>query len=123
MESGFIFRSKEHRGCCIRAASFAAGPKTWVPDACVWLETEAGSIKIWVRSFANYFQNEKLTFRNKLEADNWAFSAARVIIDRALPEFDAISLPGVPRCTGSVLSLLSRPLAVLRRIGARAGTG
>ncbi len=124
MESGFIFRTKEHRGCGIRAASYAAGPQSWIPEACVWLQTDDGSIKVWLRSFAHCFASEKVTFRNKLEADNWAFDAACAIIDRALPEFDAIFSPRVPLCTNPMRKLLGvvrRPLGVLRRIGVRAG--
>ena len=126
MESGVIFRTKEHRGCGIRAASYAAGPQTWVPEACVLLQTDDGSRKVWLRSFVHCFASEAVTFRNKLEADNWAFDAARAIIDRALPEFDPIASPRVPLCTNrmsKLVGLARRPLGVLRRfgVGARAG--
>jgi hypothetical protein len=123
MESGLIFRVKEHRGCGIRAASYAAGPQTWIPEACVSLRIDDGSRKVWLRSFVHCFASEHVTFRNKLEADNWAFDAARAIIDRALPEFDPISSSRVPLCTNrmsKLVGLARRPLGVLRRMRVRA---
>jgi hypothetical protein len=75
-----------HRGCGIHAASYPVGPQSWLPEACVWLETEAGLRKLWVRSFAHCFDAEKLTFPNKLDADSWALGAARAIIDRAMEQ-------------------------------------
>jgi hypothetical protein len=80
--------SIQHRGCGVRAASYSVGPKAWLPEACVWLETEAGSRRIWVHSFAHCFDAEKLTFPNKLDADGWALVAARTIIDRALEQLN-----------------------------------
>ncbi|MGE5217710.1 MAG: hypothetical protein ACM3SP_11975 [Chloroflexota bacterium] len=120
MESSLIFRVKEHRGCDIRAASYAAGPQRWIPEACVSLQTDDGSRRVWLRSFVHCFDSENITFRNKLEADNWAFDAARAIIDRALPEFDPISSPRVPLCTNhmsKLVGLARRPLKVLWRFG------
>lgn len=92
--------SKQHRGCGIRAASYSTGPQSWLPEACVWLETEAGLRRLWVRSFAHCFDAEKLTFLNKKDADNWAFCAAEAIIDRAL-EFSSAAGFGSRESTAS----------------------
>jgi hypothetical protein len=84
-----ILHSIEHRGCGIRAASYPLGPQSWLPEACVWLQTEQGSHRLWVHSFAHCFDAEKLTFPSKLDADSWALGAAQTIIDRALEQFSA----------------------------------
>jgi hypothetical protein len=78
--------SIKHRGCGIRAASYPVGPQSWLPEASVWLETEFGLRRIWVRSFAHCFDADKLTFPSKLDADSWALGAARTIIDRAFEQ-------------------------------------
>jgi hypothetical protein len=91
-----IHRIKEHRGCGIQAASYNVGPRTWIPEACVSLRTDEGARKLWVRSFAHCFAAENVTFANKIEADNWAFNAARTIIDKALPQFDPPTSPRAP---------------------------
>ena len=80
----------EHRGCGIKAASYEITPQSWLPEACVWLHTDAGHRKIWVHSFAHCFAAEELTFPNRLDADSWALVAARSIIDRA---FEEVNLP------------------------------
>jgi hypothetical protein len=79
-----ISHTLEHRGCGIRAASYEISPQSWLPEACVWLHTEFGNRKIWVHSFAHCFAAEELRFSNRLEADSWALSAAKAIIDRAM---------------------------------------
>lgn len=86
-----ILDSMKHRGCGIRAASYEVAPQAWLPEACVWLQTESGLRRLWMHSFAHCFDAEKLTFTNRFEADNWALGAARAIVDRALDkaEFDA----------------------------------
>jgi len=94
-EANAVFGTKEHRGCNIRVASYEANPQTWIPEACVSLNADLGSRKLWVRSFAHCFANENVTFNNRTEADHWAFSAAKVIIDKALPEISAATLPSV----------------------------
>ena len=78
-----VLDSIKHRGCGIRAASYAVG-QSWLPEACVSLETEFGLRRVWLRSFAHCFDAEKLTFPSKLDADSWALGAARTIVDRAL---------------------------------------
>jgi len=120
METGLILRAKEHRGCDIRAASYKVGPRTWIPEACVCLETDDGARKLWVHSFAHCFASENVTFANKIEADNWAFNAARAIIDKALPEFDPPTSPRV-RLRTSYLSKfvvgVRQRFLTLRKIG------
>jgi hypothetical protein len=110
--------SLRHRGCGIRAASYSVGPQSWLPEACVWLETEAGLRKLWVRSFAHCFNAEKLTFPSKLDADSWALGAARAIIDRALEQLASAIVTSTAdpapssrtkwRLTGSPLRLIER---------------
>ena len=85
--------SMQHRGCGIRAASYSVGPQSWLPEACVCLETETGLCRLWVRSFAHCFDAEKLIFPNKSDADSWALGAARAIIDRALEQLTTAISP------------------------------
>jgi hypothetical protein len=91
-DTDIISHTLEHRGCGIRAASYEIRPQSWLPEACVWLQTEAGNRKIWVHSFAHCFAAEDVTFPNRLDADSWALGAAKVIIDRAL---EMPKLPGL----------------------------
>jgi hypothetical protein len=79
----------EHRGCGIRAASYEVRPQSWLPEACVWLQTETGRRKLWVHSFAHCFASEELTFQSQFDADSWALLTARSIIDRALEHLNA----------------------------------
>jgi hypothetical protein len=79
-----VIKSMKHRDCGIRMASYEVAPQAWLPEACVWLQTESGLRRLWIHSFAHCFDAEKLTFTNKLEADTWALGAARAIVDRAL---------------------------------------
>jgi hypothetical protein len=87
-ETSFIFRMKEYRGCGIQPASYKVGPRDWVPEACFWLHTENGWRRLWINSFTHCLAAHDLTFPNKIEADACAFSLARTLIDRTLPEFD-----------------------------------
>lgn len=107
-EAELISQTLEHRGCGIRAASYEICPESWLPEACVWLQTETGQQKVWVHSFAHCFAAEDLMFSNQQEADSWALAAAKKIIDRALEDELA-----------TVLSPAQSPRALsgLRRIG------
>lgn len=107
-EANAFLAAKEHRGCNIRVASYEVGPQTWIPEACVSLNADLGSRKLWVRSFAHCFASENVTFNNRTEADHWALSAAKVIIDKALPEISAATLPTV--------ELATKPLSGVQRI-------
>lgn len=118
MEAGLLIRAKEHRGCGIRAASYSVGPHTWIPEACVSLQTDVGARRLWVRSFAHCFMSENVTFPNKIEADNWAFTAARAIIDKAVPEFDQPTSLRPPRRSRSLsrfFAVACRQLSSFRR--------
>jgi len=88
-----ILDSMKHRGCGIRAASYEIAQQAWLPEACVWLQTESGLRRLWIHSFAHCFDAEKLTFTNKFEADDWALVAARAIVDRALDKAEFASVP------------------------------
>ena len=88
-----VIDSVKHRGCGIRAASYEVAPQAWLPEACVWLQTESGLRRLWIHSFAHCFDADKLTFTNKFEADDWALVAARVIVDRALDDAEFIATP------------------------------
>lgn len=82
----------KHRGCGVRAASYEVAPNSWLPEACVWLQTECGLRRVWIHSFAHCFGADKLTFNNKLDADHWAIVAARKIVDRALEDAEENNL-------------------------------
>ncbi len=88
-----VIDSVKHRGCGIRAASYEVAPQAWLPEACVWLQTESGLRRLWIHSFAHCFDADKLTFTNKFEADDWALVAARAIVDRALDDAEFIATP------------------------------
>lgn len=112
-------QSINHRGCGIRAASYAVGPQSWLPEACVWLDTESGLRRLWVHSFAHCFNAEKLTFPNKLDADSWALGAARTIIDRAKEHLMSSVTEAQPEPLHSprgAWQLARRPLLALRRL-------
>jgi hypothetical protein len=116
-----ISNSINHRGCGVRAASYSIGPKAWLPEACVWLQTEKGSHRLWVHSFAHCFDAEKLTFSNKIEADSWALGAARTIIDRALEQLSSAVTPVKQsrKASGPLERLARRSLRTLRRFKTR----
>ncbi len=113
-----LLESINHRGCGIRAASYPVGPQSWLPEACVWLETETGLRRLWVRSFAHCFDAEKLTFPCKLDADSWALGAARTIIDRALEQLKSSVAPTATQSTKPTAGwrLVRNPLSALRRL-------
>ena len=109
-----IFRATEYKGCGIRAASYKAGPRDWVPEACFWLQTESGMRRLWVNSFAHCLATQELTLPNKIEADAWAFRLARSLIDRTLPEFEAVTEPSTltrNACLEKMMRLARRPLS------------
>jgi hypothetical protein len=122
MQSEQLSHSVNHRGCGIRAASYPVAPEKWLPEACVWLQTEAGLRRVWVRSFAHCFDAEKLTFANKLDADGWALGAARTIIDRALEQLAAsiasvaAPLPQPSEAPTKAWGFARHPLQALRRL-------
>ena len=114
-----ILHSIKHRGCGIRAASYPVGPKTWLPEACVWLQTEEGFRRLWVHSFAHCFDAEQLTFPNKIDADSWALGAAQTIIDRALEQWSSAVVTAANESANSVSAarrLARRSMQALRRL-------
>jgi hypothetical protein len=106
-DESLISHTLEHRGCGIRAASYEVCPRAWLPEACVWLRTETGQRRLWVQSFVHCFTAEQLTFPDRLAADSWAFVAAKLIIDRALPEPNSAS-PFFPHSRARHLSHIWR---------------
>ena len=113
-----LVHSIKHRGCGIRAASYAVGPQSWLPEACVWLQTETGSHRLWVHSFAHCFDADKLTFPSKLDADGWALVAARTIIDRALEQLKSSLAPTATPSTRPAgrWRLVGNPMSALRQL-------
>jgi hypothetical protein len=113
-----VIHSIQHRGCGIRAASYAVGPKSWLPEACVWLQTDSGSHRLWVHSFAHCFDAEKLTFPNKVDADSWALVAARTIIDRAFEQLTSSLPDALERAKSRTRRwrLARNPMLALRRL-------
>ena len=99
-----VIDSMKHRGCGIRTASYQVAPQAWLPEACVWLQTGNGLRRVWIHSFAHCFDAEKLTFTNKLEADDWALAAARAIVDRAL---------GASASNAAPRARVARPIAAM----------
>jgi hypothetical protein len=97
-----LFLYHEHQ--YFRVASYKFARKQ-VPSI-VSLNTDLGSRKLWVRSFAHCFASENVTFDNRNEADHWALTAAQAIIDKALPEFSAATLPGFEFLTKRLWGLL-----------------
>lgn len=106
-ETDLIFRVREYKGCDIQAASYRLGANGWVPEACFSLETEKGMRRVWIASFAHCFGMHDLIFRNKIEADNCAFSMARTLIDKTLPEFERNSVT-MPSSQNNYVSKLRR---------------
>ena len=91
--SNSIFRIKEYKGCDIHAASYKSAAQGWIPEACFCIRTENGPRRVWIASFAHCFGIQALTFRSKIEADSYAFSMARTLIDKTSPEFERTSEP------------------------------
>jgi hypothetical protein len=119
LDASWIFRTQEHRGCGIREASYSVGPTSWVPEACVWLQTEDGWKRLWVNSFAHCFAAQDITFASQVEADHWAVLVARTIIDRTLTENNApasLYASTSKRYFAKILGLARRPLSALGRI-------
>ena len=113
-----LLDSMKHRDCAIRAASYEVGPQAWLPEACVWLQTEIGLRRVWIHSFAHCFAAEKLTFSSKLDADHWALVAAKSIIDRALDQSELSTSPiafAPAKAATGIWKLARHPLSTLMR--------
>jgi len=108
-----ILRTQEYKGCGIRAASYKVGPQDWVPEACLWIRTQTGSMRMWINSFAHCFETRELTFANETDADDCAFRLARRLIDKSLPDLDSNS--PLSRSRGTRTAYLSRILQIARK--------
>jgi hypothetical protein len=93
VESNSTFRVQEYKGCDIRVASYKSAAHGWIPEACFCIHTEKGLRRVWIASFAHCLGIQEFRFRSKLEADNYAFSMARTLIDKTSPEFERTSEP------------------------------
>lgn len=109
----------DYIGCRIRTASFEVEPKRWQPEACMQVQTENGPRKLWLQSFAHCFGAEKLTFGDRLAADEWALAAAKAIIDRASEKLES-NRQGQPSPDvgyfSRMLSLTRQSFTSLRRL-------
>jgi hypothetical protein len=105
-----ILRTQEYKGCGIHAASYKVGAD-WIPEACFWVRTRNGWTRMWINSFAHFFQMPERTFPSETEADACAFRLARRLIDKTLPDLN--STKGRRRGTRS--AYLSRIFEIARR--------
>jgi len=112
-QDGSILRTQEYKGCGIRAASYKVGPQDWVPEACLWMRTQTGSMRMWINSFAHCFETRELTFANETDADDCAFRLARRLIDKSLPDLN--SNTPLSRSRGTRTAYLSRILQIARK--------
>jgi hypothetical protein len=81
-----IFRTREYKGCAIRAASYQVGPESWAPEACFSQYTEDGWRQLWIQSFGHLLGPQDVTFPTQKDADNYAFRLAGSLIDKIQPE-------------------------------------
>jgi hypothetical protein len=120
MEHDFslIFRTREYKGCAIRAASYQVGPDSWAPEACFSQYTENGWRQLWVQSFGHLFGPQVLTFPTQKDADNYAFRLAGSLIDKIQPELQGqVSRRILPFARRHPKSLnAERRFSALRRI-------
>jgi hypothetical protein len=107
---GSIMRTQEYKGCGIHAASYKVGTD-WVPEACFWVRTKNGWTRMWINSFAHFFEIPELTFSSETEADACAFLLARRLIDKTLPDLTS----SIPLSRGTRSAYLSRILQIARQ--------
>jgi hypothetical protein len=88
-EFPWIFRTREYKGCAIRAASYETEPGSWIPEACFSQYTEGGWRQLWIQSFGHLFGPQGLTFLTQKDADEYAFRIACVLIDKIQPDLQA----------------------------------
>jgi hypothetical protein len=105
-----IMRTQEYKGCGIHAASYKVGTD-WVPEACFWVRSKNGWTRMWINSFARFFEIPELTFSSESEADACAFRLARRLIDKTLPDLNSSML----RTGGTRAAYLSRILQIARQ--------
>jgi len=85
--------------------------RDWVPEACFWVHSKRGWTRMWVNSFAHFFDVQNQTFPNETDADACAFRLARRLIDKTLPD---LNLP-IWRNRLMRAAYLSRILQIARR--------
>lgn len=105
-----IMRAQEYKGCGIHAASYKVGAD-WVPEACFWVRTKTGWTRMWINSFAHFFEVPELTFSSETEADACAFRLARRLIDKTLPDLNS----PISRIGGTRAAYLSKILQIARQ--------
>lgn len=105
-----ILRTQEYKGCGIHAASYKVGTD-WIPEACFWVRTRNGWTRMWINSFAHFFQFPERTFSSETEADACAFRLARRLIDKTLPDLNSSKIWR----RGTRSAYLSRIFEIARR--------
>ena len=111
---GSIVRTQEYKGCGIHAASYKVGPD-WIPEACFWVHTKNGWTRMWINSFAHFFEIPELTFSSETEADACAFRLARRLIDKTLPDLNSSVNSSISRSRGTRSAYLSKILQIARQ--------
>jgi hypothetical protein len=101
-----VLRTQEYKGCGIRAASYKIGPEDWVPEACFWVRSKNGWTRMWVNSFAHFFEVYDLTFTSENDADTCAFNIARRLIDKTQHDLNSPISLNTRRRAASILKLL-----------------
>ncbi|HEY6366965.1 MAG TPA: hypothetical protein VI585_19465 [Candidatus Binatia bacterium] len=101
-----VLRTQEYKGCGIRAASYKVGPEDWVPEACFWVHSKNGWTRMWVNSFAHFFEVYDLTFANETDADTCAFTLARRLIDKTQHDLNSPISLNTRRRAASILKML-----------------
>jgi hypothetical protein len=101
-----VVRTQQYKGCGIRAASYKIGPEDWVPEACFWVRSKNGWTRMWVNSFAHFFEVYDLTFTSETDADTCAFNLARRLIDKTQHDLNSPISLNTRRRAASILKML-----------------
>jgi hypothetical protein len=101
-----VLRTQEYKGCGICAASYKVGPEDWVPEACFWVHSKNGWTRMWVNSFAHFFEVHDLTFTNETDADTCAFNLARRLIDKTQADLNSPISLNTRRRAATILRML-----------------
>jgi hypothetical protein len=101
-----VVRTQQYKGCGIRAASYKIGPEDWVPEACFWVRSKNGWTRMWVNSFAHFFEVYDLTFASETDADTCAFNLARRLIDKTQHDLNSPISLNTRRRAASILKML-----------------
>jgi hypothetical protein len=101
-----VLRTQEYKGCGIRAASYKVGPEDWVPEACFWVRSKNGWTRMWVNSFAHFFEVYDLTFSSEMDADTCAINLARRLIDKTQHDLNSSISLNTRKRAASILRML-----------------